>query len=99
MPEENRTSGDCIGCHATGTPEPLRQEAAKPSLPGVQCESCHGPLRAHATPEGGNPPAMKGVVRHPQTEVCERCHSAKSPHFQGFVYRAMQTLVHQTGRK
>jgi hypothetical protein len=96
--DEDRETGKCMGCHATGTPEQIAQERLKPSLPGVQCECCHGPARAHATPEAGKAPAMTGLNRHPQTEICERCHNTQSPHFQGFVFRAMAALVHTKGK-
>jgi len=95
---DDRGSGSCIGCHATGTPDQLRQEGGNPSFPGVQCEACHGPARAHAAAEAATPPVKSGLNKQPQTGVCERCHSSKSPHFQGFVYRAMVGLVHATGK-
>jgi hypothetical protein len=94
--DEDRESGTCMGCHATGTAEQIAQERLNPSLPGVQCEACHGPARAHATSESGK--VMTGLVRHPQSGECERCHNTQSPHFQGFVYRAMALLVHAKGK-
>src|SRR5512133_2210206 len=68
--DEDRESGACMGCHATGSAEQIAQERMKPSLPGVQCESCHGPARAHATSDAAKP-VMTGVTRHPQASECE----------------------------
>jgi hypothetical protein len=92
--DEDLESGACLGCHATGSAAQLNQERLKPSLPGVQCECCHGPARAHAASEPGKPPVMTGLTRHPQAGECERCHNPRGPHFQGFVFTAMKALVH-----
>ena len=95
--DEDRASGKCMGCHATGSAEQIAREKAEPSLPGVQCECCHGPARAHASSEPGKP-VFTGLTRHPQAGDCERCHNSQSPHFQGFVFSGMKLLVHAKGK-
>ena len=86
---------ECVQCHVTGADRLLEVEG-KAANANVQCESCHGPGRAHveATKAGG---AGKGnIVRKPSAELCERCHNAKSPHFRGFFYDAMLGFAHRT---
>jgi hypothetical protein len=91
----NRLSGaeqdkECIGCHVTG-PKTRVLEGTTVLNGGVQCESCHGPARAHAK----DPAVRTGLKKIPPTEVCEQCHSDKSPRFKGFFYGAMAPLSHK----
>ena len=86
----DREGDKCIGCHVTGTPQQIAAEGAKPSLPNVQCESCHGPGAAHAA----DAKVMTGLVRKPGESSCTSCHNDKSPHFRGFVFVAMKGFVH-----
>ena len=81
---------ECIGCHVTGPKKPL-MEGTKVVNAGIQCEGCHGPAAAHAA----DPNVRTGLVKKPQTEKCEECHSPKSPKFKGFWYGAMAGLVHK----
>jgi hypothetical protein len=85
----------CVGCHVTGA-DRLIEIDGKPVNPHVQCESCHGPGRAHieAAKAGGS--GKGNVVRKPTKAACEQCHNAKSPHFKGFLYDAMLGFVHRT---
>src|SRR5688500_3416964 len=49
---------ECFQCHTTGMRlegETIRLDGAQP---GVQCESCHGPGKAHADASGPRRPAM-----------------------------------------
>ena len=81
---------ECIACHVTGSPEMIAAEEGSPSHPNVQCEACHGPGGAHAA----RPQVTEGLVRSPQSESCQRCHNARSPHYKGFVFAAMKLFVH-----
>jgi hypothetical protein len=85
----------CVGCHVTGADRLLDVDGKQPNA-NVQCESCHGPGRAHveATKSGG--PGKGNIVRKPAQQTCERCHNAKSPHFRGFFYDAMLGFAHRT---
>ena len=85
-----RQGDACIRCHVTGTPEQIASEGAKPSLPNVQCEACHGAGAAHAA----NPSTKTGIAKKPSESSCTSCHNDKSPHFHGFVYGAMSGFVH-----
>jgi Tfp pilus assembly protein PilF len=69
----------CFRCHSTGpvTLEPNLQ--VQPSEPGVHCEACHGPGRAHAMSGG------KGAIQNPKrltpaqiNTLCGACHRQAS---------------------
>jgi hypothetical protein len=77
---------DCIGCHSTGA-KALIEDNGKPVNAGVQCEACHGPGAAHAA----DPTKRQGKVRE---SACTACHSDKSPHFKGFMFKGMAELSH-----
>jgi cytochrome c554/c'-like protein len=89
-------AGACIGCHVTGTPEQIAAEAASPTLPGVQCESCHGPGQSHVESANAGGPTPGLLTRTPKSSECERCHNDKGPHFKGFFYNAMAAMSHRT---
>jgi nitrate/TMAO reductase-like tetraheme cytochrome c subunit len=91
----DREGGQCIRCHATGSPEMFATEGAKPSLPGVQCEACHGPGRPHveAAKAGATKPRL--VTKAPAEKICIQCHNSGSPHYRPFFYAAMTGLVHR----
>jgi hypothetical protein len=95
---EDRLKPDCLGCHVTGPADVVASQLDKPSNPGVQCESCHGPARAHAEQAAATPPATKGMTLKPGEAVCVRCHNSKSPHFRGFYFSAMVGMVHGKGK-
>jgi hypothetical protein len=84
---------ECAGCHLTGSPKPVVVDG-KTVNSGVQCESCHGPGRAHAesAKAGGTP---EKFAKTPGEVTCTDCHSSKSPHFHGFFYSAMRGFVHK----
>ncbi len=77
---------DCIGCHTTGV-KALIEDNGKPVNAGVQCEACHGPGAAHVA----DPTKLPGKVRE---SACTACHSDKSPHFKGFMFKGMAELSH-----
>jgi tetratricopeptide (TPR) repeat protein len=69
----------CFRCHSTG---PVRLEAnfqVQPSEPGVHCEACHGPGRAHA--ESGGAGAIQTPKRLTAVQIsvlCGACHRQAS---------------------
>jgi hypothetical protein len=90
----DREGTACLRCHTTGTPEMIAAEGATPSLPGVQCEACHGPGRAHIdAAKAGNPRSR--ITKTPGEDVCTRCHNPDSPHYKSFYYSALVGLVHR----
>ncbi len=85
---------ECAGCHFTGVPAPVSVDGRTVNG-GVQCESCHGPGRAHAESAkvpGGTP---EKFAKKPGEATCTACHNSKSPHFHGFFYTAMKGFVHK----
>lgn len=80
----------CVGCHLTGPKTPVL-EGTKVLNRGVQCEACHGAAKAHAA----DPAVKAGLTKMPASELCEACHSDKSPRFKGFFYGAMVGLSHK----
>lgn len=71
---------DCVGCHVVG----LAYEGGfvdlptTPGLADVGCESCHGPLAAHAAGEGAPPLLQAGEA------ACQTCHTPD--HSPGFDF-------------
>jgi len=63
----------CANCHATGG---AGEDANAETLPGVQCEACHGPGREHA--EATAPEEVKMPI-HRERAACERCHRSPDP--------------------
>jgi cytochrome c554/c'-like protein len=84
---------DCIGCHTTGPGGKIEKDG-KFVNSNVQCESCHGAAAAHAA----DPTVRTGLVRRAKIEVCAACHSDKSPHYRGFYYDGMISLVHPVAK-
>jgi hypothetical protein len=92
---DNREGDQCIGCHVTGTREPV-MDGNRIVNANVQCESCHGPGRAHVEAANAGNAADARMVRKPAQKTCETCHNDKSPHYRGFFYNALVNLVHKT---
>ncbi len=72
---------DCIACHTVGFGRQggFIDPALTPDLMHVQCESCHGPARAHVDSGGKTPVA--NAQWQPQA-MCAQCHVPKhSPDF------------------
>jgi len=67
----------CLACHGSGTQPPLEGSENRYSSPifthpGVSCERCHGPGKAHLS--GGpivNPSKLDGKLRD---QICMQCH-------------------------
>jgi hypothetical protein len=87
---EKDAGGACIGCHTTAVAALLDHDVNA----NVQCESCHGPGKAHIAAAAGGAAKPGNIVRKPAESTCTGCHSEKSPHFKFFSYAAMSGLVH-----
>jgi nitrate/TMAO reductase-like tetraheme cytochrome c subunit len=83
LPAEDQGDAECLECHALG---------GNADMPGVQCESCHGP--------GSEYKAMKVMKDHeaslaaglliPDEATCRSCHEG-APHDQKpFDFEALQ---------
>lgn len=71
----------CIGCHTVGFERPggFADPVITSHLLNVQCESCHGPGRAHAGSGGAKPVGYNGW---PRQKICRQCHiGSHSPAF------------------
>ncbi len=71
----------CIICHTVGFNKPggFLDIDITANLLGVQCESCHGPSRAHAQSGGQKSVANKGWKSQ---KICAQCHT--QPHSPAF---------------
>lgn len=86
--------GTCVGCHVTG-PKQVVMEGGTPVNANVQCESCHGPGRAHVEAATGGSAKPGHIVASPGQALCESCHNDRSPHYRGFFFNALKGLVHK----
>ena len=69
----------CFRCHSTGPVTLAAKFQIQPSEPGVRCESCHGPGRAHA--ESGGAGAIQNPKRLSAVQIntlCGACHRQAS---------------------
>jgi Cytochrome c554 and c-prime len=73
----------CFGCHTTASTT-TAGFAPNRSIPGVTCEACHGPGRAHvsAMERGGDRARAAGTIFNPRTldatdsvDLCGACHA------------------------
>lgn len=91
---DERKDTQCIGCHVSGPKEAVTVDD-KIVNASVQCESCHGPGKAHIeAARAGNAASVK-LTAKPAQPLCETCHNDKSPHYKGFYYNALVGLVHR----
>jgi len=90
--EKEKQDPKCIECHTTGKDT---------NLPGVQCEACHSPgskfssakimnkKKYKANPQLQRKLALEaGLVIAPDENNCKQCHNERSPHYQGFDFKA-----------
>lgn len=67
--------GVCQSCHAA---EYGRQATSQHH--GIDCQSCHGPLEAHAT----DPEVAEQALAAPDAAICAQCHAATNGRPVGF---------------
>jgi len=69
----------CFRCHSTGPVTLAANFNVQPSEPGVHCEACHGPGRAHAGSGGRTPIQNPARFTAAQINVlCGACHRQAS---------------------
>jgi hypothetical protein len=74
-----RDAAECFGCHSTGAVSGSRLHIES-VVPGVGCESCHGPSDRHvAAMRAGDAAAAKmpklaASTTEEQSDLCGRCH-------------------------
>lgn len=74
----------CLACHAAN---------GKADMPGVTCESCHGPGSDYIKVMMTNRDYTKAEITAaglvtPDEAACKKCHNEKSPFFKGFTFDA-----------
>jgi cytochrome c554/c'-like protein len=69
--------GKCFDCHATNVAK-SPDVASAAMIPGIQCERCHGPSKAHLDAVRGGPPAamrkLGALAAGPMSDFCGQCH-------------------------
>lgn len=90
----DREGGKCIRCHVTGSPEMIAADGAKPTLPNVQCEACHGAGGKHVGQAKAKAIEKGAIAKTPDEDACTRCHNNTSTHYKPFFYAALKGLVH-----
>jgi tetratricopeptide (TPR) repeat protein/Zn finger protein HypA/HybF involved in hydrogenase expression len=69
----------CFRCHSTGPVRLTDNFRVQPSEPGVHCESCHGPGRAHSGSAGKQPIQNSRRLTAAQiSTLCGACHRQAS---------------------
>lgn len=73
---------ECVSCHVLGFKAKggFVSETASPQFTNVQCESCHGPRRAHVAN-----PSLKVKMELKATDACAECHT--TPHSPRFNFK------------
>ena len=90
--EKEKQDPTCVECHVTGNAI---------NYPGIQCEACHAPGSKYTSAKIMNKKKFKanpklqrklaleaGLIIAPEENVCKKCHNEKSPHYEGFDFKA-----------
>ncbi len=86
----------CFRCHSTGPLKLAANFQVEPGEPGVHCEDCHGPGRAHA--ESGGAAAIQNPKRMSAVQInvlCGSCHRAASTLDDGTDWSNAWNVRHQ----
>ncbi len=72
LPLEMRSKPACLNCHAT-----VASEENEQALPGVQCESCHGPGKYYEKSHMKKDEVLSKLLfmQRPTEDSCRHCHS------------------------
>jgi hypothetical protein len=87
---EKQSNPGCVKCHVVGynLDGGYIDEDLTPELKDVQCESCHGPGRAHVESEGD----ADLILAAPDEGTCRACHTPGQD--KNFNYKTKSRLVH-----
>ena len=69
--DERKAGNPCIGCHITGSKDPVEIEGQLVNA-NVQCESCHGPGKAHVEAAAGRQRRHRRMVKSPPERSAPR---------------------------
>jgi hypothetical protein len=75
-----RGAGDCFNCHSMGAEVSGTALHLDAIVPGVGCESCHGPAEKHVTAirvgdaAGAKMPHLAAKTAEEMSDMCGRCH-------------------------
>jgi hypothetical protein len=100
--EQEKQDPKCFECHTTNKDV---------SLPGVQCEACHGAgctfssatimnkKKYEADPEGQRKLAIEaGLIIQPNEASCKKCHNERSPHYKPFDFKKRYEEIKHTNK-
>lgn len=80
-PMDEAEARRCFGCHTTASSTTAGFDLAG-AMPGVTCEACHGPGRAHVAEMDGDGTATRGAIMNPRmlsaedsVDFCGACHA------------------------
>jgi len=86
----------CFQCHSTGPVTRTNAGELQPMTPGVQCEACHGPGKAHSTA------ATAGTIQNPgrmtpdaMNTFCGQCHREPAPTGVATDFKVAWNVRHQ----
>lgn len=87
--EEKQAIPGCVRCHVVAMDNDggFIDMDLTPELKDVQCESCHGPGRVHATSQ-----KPEDIIGTPDAAACRTCHTEGQD--KNFDYAAKSRLVH-----
>lgn len=78
-PMDRTSARECFDCHSTGAVHGNKLEVSA-LIPGVQCESCHGPAAQHAQAmkagdvKGAAMKKLSAMSTEEMSDFCGRCH-------------------------
>jgi hypothetical protein len=80
-PMDEAEARRCFGCHTTGSSTASGFDLAR-AVPGITCEACHGPGRAHVAEMERDIPPTRGTIMNPRgldavdsVDLCGACHA------------------------
>ena len=90
LPERSRNDKRCLSCHAPDLAD---------GIPGVSCETCHGPGRVYSASYVMRDPELARAVGLADAgeRTCAACHTDSTPSLERFEYRKKLSLIEHGG--
>jgi hypothetical protein len=92
LPEQSRSDKRCLSCHAPDLAD---------GIPGVSCETCHGPGRVYSASYVMRDPELARAVGLADAgeRTCAACHTDSTPSLARFDYRKKLPLIEHGGER